>query len=195
MCQKCQKMCKAQKVSKLPKTALSGLSQEFWKKWVSECSVSARVFIQGPDRRRSLVQPSPAFSSWLQPGQGPGALPSCPKAQEKCLGSRELPREVTRPRSPSQCPGMCSGQDQEKLLFQPIGTVPRTEKHMFSDLRKTLSWAFILFILTFKKLKSYFFLFLLMFKGSQRYWNCTSCQPCLFTNCISCQPYWFYNFI
>ena len=137
------------------------------KECVSECSVSARVSIQGPDRPRSLVQPSPGFSSWIQPGQGPGALPSCPKAQGECLASRELPREVTRPRSPSQCPGMSSGQAQEKLLFQPIGNVPRTEKHMFSEartLQKTLSWAFYLIYLTFKKLKFYFSCFHLCLK-------------------------------
>ena len=157
-----KKMCKAQKVPKSPKTALSGLSQEFWKECVPECSVSARVSIQGPDRPRSLVQPSLAFSSWLQPGQGPGALPSCPKAQGECLASRELPREVTRPRSPSQCLGMSSGQAQEKLLFQPMRTVPRTEKHMFSELRKTLSWAFYFIYLTFKKLKFYFSYFIHM---------------------------------
>ena len=164
MCQNCQKMCKAQKVPKSPKTALSGLSQEFWRECVSECSVSARVSIQGPDRPRSLVQPSPGFSSWIQPGQGPGALPSCPKAQGECLASRELPREVTRPRSPSQCPGMCSGQAQEKLLFQPLEIVPRTEKHMVFDFRKTLSWAFYLIYLTFKKLKFYFSCFHLCLK-------------------------------
>ena len=75
MCQNCQKMCKAQKVSKLPKTALSGLSQEFWKECVLECSVSARVFTQGPDRPRSLVQPSPADSSQVR------AQEPCPAAQ------------------------------------------------------------------------------------------------------------------
>ena len=126
--------------------------------------MSARVLIQGPDRPRSLVQPSPGFSSWIQPGQGPGALPSCPKAQGECLASRVLPREVTSPRSPSQCPGMSSGPAQEKLLFQPIGNVPRTEKHMFSGLRKTLSWAFYFIYLTFKKLKFYFSCFHLCLK-------------------------------
>ena len=159
-CAKTAKNVQSSKSPKSPKTALSGLSQEC----VSECSVSARVSIQGSDRPRSLVQPSPAFSSWIQPGQGPGALPSCPKAQGECLASRELPREVTRPRSPSQYPGMSSGQAQEKLLFQPIGSVPRTEKHMFSGLRKTLSWAFYFIYLTFKKLKFYFSCFYLCSK-------------------------------
>ena len=94
MCQNCQKMCKAQKVQKSPKTALSGLANKVPERsvlWVPECQ----------SRPRSLVQPSPAFSSWFQPGQGPGALPSCPEVQGECLAFRELPREVTRPRSPS----------------------------------------------------------------------------------------------
>ena len=75
--------------------------------------------VPGPDRRRSLVQPSPAFSSWFQPGQGPGALPNCSEVQGECPVSRELPREVARPRSPSQCPGMCPGEAQAMCYSSP----------------------------------------------------------------------------
>ena len=63
MCQNCQKGAKLKKSQNHQKQPLSGLSQVFGKECVSECSVSARVSTQGPDRPRSLVQPSPAFSS------------------------------------------------------------------------------------------------------------------------------------
>ena len=123
-CQNC-KMCHfAQNVPKLSKNVQSSKSpkitknstfrvsqQSSWKECVRvlwECqSVNP-----GPDRPRILVQPSPAFSSWFQPGQGLGALPSCPEVQGECLAFREFSREVTRPRSPSQCPGMCPGEAQ-----------------------------------------------------------------------------------
>ena len=88
MCQNCQKMCKAQKVPKSPKTALSGLSQELWCQsvlWVPECQPKAQT---GPGALSSLPQPQPADSSQV-------------RVQGKCLASRELPREVTRLRSPS----------------------------------------------------------------------------------------------
>ena len=170
-CQNC-KMCQYdQNVPKLPKNVQSPKSLKTIKNSTFRVKpgileeVCVRVFCECQSvhpRPRQAQEPCPAFPSWLQPGQGPGALPSCPQVQGKCLASRELPREVTRPRSPSQCPGMCSGQAQEKLLFQPLEIVPRTEKHMVFDSRKTLSWAFILFILTFKKLKFYFS----CFKGS-----------------------------
>ena len=106
MCQNCQKMCKAQKVSKSPKTAFSGLSQEFWMECVSECSVSARVTIQGPDRPRSLVQPSqltPARSgprSLAQLPKGPGKVPSVQGASQRSYKAQEsfsVPRDVFRP--------------------------------------------------------------------------------------------------
>ena len=96
---KCVKKCAKLKMFK---TALSGVSQQ---RSVPECSVCVRVLYKpvqacsGPEALPSHVQPSPAFSSWLQPGQGPGALPSCPEAQGECLSFRELPREVTEPRS------------------------------------------------------------------------------------------------
>ena len=88
----------------------------------------------------ALPQASPAESSQVR-AQEP--LPSCPKAQGECLVSRELSREVTRPRSPSQCPGMSSGQAQEKLLFQPIVPIcPGLKNTCFlrpGKFRKTLS--------------------------------------------------------
>ena len=131
MCQNCQKMCKAQKVTKSPKTALPGLSQEFWQECVSECSVSARVSTQGPDRPSSLVQPSPSLlqltparsgpRSLAQLPKGPGRVPSIQGASQRSYKAQEsfsVPRDVSRP-----SPG--------KMLLQPIGTVPRTEKHMF----------------------------------------------------------------
>ena len=137
-----------QNVPKLPKNVQSSKSFKITKNSTSRIKpgilkgVCARVFCECQSvhpRPRQAQEPCPAFptfSSWLQLGQGPGALSSCPKAQGECLASRELPREVTRPRNPSQCPGMSSGQAQEKLLFQPLEIVPRTEKHMFSEARK-----------------------------------------------------------
>ena len=119
MCQNCQKMCKAQKVQKPSKNSTFRVSQQ--SSWRSVCqSVLCVPECQSrPVWPRSLVQPSPAFSSWFQPGQGLGALPSCPEVQGECLAFRQLPREVTRPRSPSQCPGMCPGEAQEKCYFSP----------------------------------------------------------------------------
>ena len=78
MCQNCQKMCKAQKVQKSPKTALSGLANKVPERSVSECFVSARVSIQaqaGPGALSSLPQPSPADSSQVR------AQEPCPAAQ------------------------------------------------------------------------------------------------------------------
>ena len=126
MCKNCQKKCAKPKMTK---TALSGVSQQSSSQgvcesvlWVPECFTSKSRPGQaqtGPVRPRSLVQPSPAFSSWFQPGQGPGVLHSCPEVQGECLAFRELPREVTRPRSPSQCPGMCPDEAQAMWSFSP----------------------------------------------------------------------------
>ena len=132
---KCAKTAKNVQSSKNPKTTKNSTFRV--KPEILE-GVCVRVFCECQSvhpRPRQAQEPCPAFPSLLQLTPARSG-PSCPKAQGKCLASRELPREVTRPRSPSQCPGMCSGQAQEKLLFQPIGTVPRTEKHMFSDARK-----------------------------------------------------------
>ena len=191
---KLPKNVQSSKSPKITKTALSGLANKVPAKECVGMFSECQSVYSGPDRPRSLVQSSPAFCSWFQPGQGPGALPSCPEVQGECPASRKLPREVTRPRSPSQCPGMCPEAAHGQDLLQPLGTVPRTESHIFSNTEKTLSWAFYFIYLTFKKLKSCFSCFYPYVIGSQPYWISTSCQPCLFTNCISCQPYWFYNF-
>ena len=104
--------------------------------------VCVRVFCECQSvhpRPRQAQEPCPAFPSLLQltpTRSGPRSLTQLPKGPGKVPSIQGASREVTRPRSPSQCPGMCSGQAQEKLLFQPIGTMPRTEKHMFSDARK-----------------------------------------------------------
>ena len=155
---KLSKMCKAQKVQKSPKTALSGLANKVPERSVSECSVCARVSIQaqtGPGALSSLPQPSPADSSQVR------AQEPCPAAQRfresasiqgasqrsyKAQESSSVPRDVSR-WSPGQ------------MLLQPLGTVPRTENHMFFNIEKTLSWAFYFICLTFKKLVL-FFLFL-----------------------------------
>ena len=116
MCQNCQKMYKAQKIPKSPKTALLGLANKVPERSVSECSVCARVSIQaqtGPGALSTLLQLIPARSgprSLAQLPRGPGRVPSM---------SRELPREVTRPRSLSQCPGMCPGEAQAKCYSSP----------------------------------------------------------------------------
>ena len=78
--------------SKCSKQHFQGLAN----KGVCQCVVPAS---SGLFRPRGLAQPCPAFPSLLQPGQGPGALLSCPEAQGECLSFRELPREVTGPRS------------------------------------------------------------------------------------------------
>ena len=171
--------------SKWPKQHFQGLAN---KVHVKEC---ARVFCvcqsvlpasPGLFRPRGLVQPSPAFSSWFQPGQGPGALPCCPEAQGECLSFRELPREVTGPRSLDSA--------QECAQVKPRPCAPPAHRNCAQDWKpcvfRQLNILFLLF-----DLKSCFYIYV---TGSQPYWIPTSCQPCLFTNCISCQPYWFYNF-
>ena len=93
---RCAKKCAKLKMFK---TALSGVSQQ---RSVPVCCASQFRPVQAKrpcPSLSSLPQPSPAFSSWLQSGQGLGALPSCPEAQGECLSFRELPREVTGPKS------------------------------------------------------------------------------------------------
>ena len=110
---------------KMFKTALSGVSQQSSCQGVCQSvlcvsegwSGLARMSTtcSGPEDLPSLVQPSPAFSSRLQPGQGLGALPSCPEAQGECLSFRELPREVTGPRSLNSAQG-CA-QEEHMAIF------------------------------------------------------------------------------
>ena len=107
---KTAKKVQSSKNAKITKNSTFRVSQQkFLKEWVPECS----------SRPRQAQKSSPAFPSWFQPGQGPGALPSCPEVQRECLAFRELPREVARPRSPSQCPGMCPGEAQANCYFSP----------------------------------------------------------------------------
>ena len=130
-CQNCQtvktakcvkKMCKAQNVQK---QHFPGVSQQSSCPGLCQSVVPASP---GLFRSRGLIQPSPAFSSWLQPGQGLGALPSCPEAQGECLSFRELPREVTGPRS----------LDSAHIHLQPIATVPRLKNYIFTVSENTL---------------------------------------------------------
>ena len=188
---KLSKMCKAQKVQKSPKTALSGLANRVPERsvlWVPECQSRPRQAQEPCPTFPSLLQLIPARSgprSLAQLPRGSGRVPSIQGASQRSYKAQEsfsVPRDV-----PRWNPG--------KMLLQPLGTVPRTENHMFFNTEKTLSWTFYFIYLTFKKLKSYFSCFYPYVIGSQPYWISTSCQPCLFTNCISCQPYWFYNFI
>ena len=101
--------------SKCSKQHFQGLAH---KVPVKEC---VRVLYQpdqvcsGPEALPSLVQPCPAFSSRLQPGQGLGALPTCPEAQGECLSFRELSREVTGPRSLDSIQG-CA-QEEHMAIF------------------------------------------------------------------------------
>ena len=95
LCPKCAKKCA---MLNLVKTTLSAGSQGKFQ--TKEC-VSGYQSVPGwqsvtttfsrPDRAQepcpafpSLFQPFPASSRWIQPGQGPGDLPSCPEVQEKC---------------------------------------------------------------------------------------------------------------
>ena len=95
-----------QNVPKLPKNVQSSKSFKITKNSILRVKpgilegICLRVFCECQSdhpRPRQAQEPCRAFPSWLQPGQGPVALPSCPKAQGKCLASRELPREVTNP--------------------------------------------------------------------------------------------------
>ena len=107
--------------------------------------VCVRVFCECQSvnpRPRQAQEPCPAFPRLLQlnPARsGPRSLAQLPKGPGRVPSVQGGSQRRYKARSPSQCPGMSSGQAQEKLLFQPIVTVPRTEKHMFSGLRKTLS--------------------------------------------------------
>ena len=156
--------------------------------WVPECQ----------SRPRQAQEPCPVFLSLLQliPARlmprslaqlprGSGRVPSIQGASQKSYKAQEsfsVPRDV-----PRWSPG--------HVLLQPLGTMPRTENHMFFNIETTLSWAFYFIYLTFKELKSCFSCFYSYVTGGQPYWTSASCQPCLFTDCISCQPYWFYKFI
>ena len=119
---------------------------------MSECSVCARVFCQlaqawsGPEALPSLLQPSPAEPSQVR-AQEPCPAAQRPRESAYCSGSfpKKLqgPGVLTVPRNvPRWSPG--------HVLLQPIGTVPRTENHVFLHLGKTLSWTFYFFFLTFK---------------------------------------------
>ena len=94
---KCVKKCAKLKMFK---TALSGVSQQSSCQGMCQCSVCVRV----------LYQPVQACS-------GPEALPlpSCPEAQGECLSFRELPREVTGPRSLDSAQG-CA-QEEHMAIF------------------------------------------------------------------------------
>ena len=87
---KCVKKCAKLKMFR---TALTGVSQQ---RSVSECCASQFRPVQ-PQRPcpalSSLPQPSPADSSQASTKE------PCPEAQGECLSFRELPREVTGPRS------------------------------------------------------------------------------------------------
>ena len=111
----------------------------------------------GPEALPSLVQPSPAFSSWLQSDQGLGALPSCPEAQGDCPSFRNLPREVQGPGAltvPRDVP-------RKSTWPYPIPAhrnCAQAEKQCLKTPGKILSWTFYFFYLTFKS-KSLVFTF------------------------------------
>ena len=122
-----------QNVPKLPKIVQSLKSPKITKNSILRVkpgileTVCARVTIQGPDRPRSLAQPSqliPARSgprSLAQLPKGPGKVPSVQGASQRSYKAQEsfsVPRDVFR-----SSPG--------KLLFQPLETVPRTESTWF----------------------------------------------------------------
>ena len=105
MCKNCQKMCKAQKIPKSPKTALSGLANKVPERSVLECSVCARVSIQaqtGPGALSSLLQLIPARSgprSLAQLPRGSGRVPSVQGASQRSYKAQEsfsVPRDVPR---------------------------------------------------------------------------------------------------
>ena len=128
---------------KLPKNVQSSKSHKITKDSTFKVKpgilegVCVRVFCECQSvnlRPRQAQEPCPAFPSLLQltPARsgprslaqlpkGPGKVPSIQGASPRSHKAQEsfsVPRDVFRP-----SPG--------KMLFQPIGTVPRTEKHMF----------------------------------------------------------------
>ena len=135
-CAKTAKKCAKLKKSKNhQKTALSGLANK-----VPE-GVCVRVFcvyqsvnpgLSGPgalSNLPSLLQLIPARSgprSLAQLPRGSGRVPSIQAASQRSYKAQEsfsVPRDV-----PRWSPG--------KMLLQPLGTVPRTEKHMFFNTEK-----------------------------------------------------------
>ena len=139
-----------QNVPKLPKNVQSSKSPKITKNSTFRVKpgilegVCARVFCECQSvnpRPRQAQEPCPAFPSLLQltPARsgprslaqlpkGPGRVPSIQGASQRSYKAQEsssVPRDVFRP-----SPG--------KMLLQPIGTVPRTEKHMFFWHWKTL---------------------------------------------------------
>ena len=163
-----------QNVPKLPKNVQSSKSPKITKNSTFRVKpgilkgVCDRVFCECQSvhpRPRQAQEPCSAFPSLLQLTsarsgprslaqlpKGPGRVPSVQGASQRSYKAQEsfsVPRDEFR-----SSPG--------KTATPAIGTVPRTEKHMFSGLRKTLSWAFYFIYLTFEKLKSYFSYFIHM---------------------------------
>ena len=148
---------------KLPKNVQSSKSPKITKNSTFRVKpgilkgVCVRVFCECQSvhlRPRQAQEPCPAFHRLLQLNparsgprslaqlpKGPGRVPSVQGASQRSYKAQEsfsVPRDEFR-----SSPG-------KKLLFQPIGNVPRTEKHMFSEARtfqknSKLSFLFNLF--------------------------------------------------
>ena len=129
--------------------------------WVPECSPKAQT---GPGALSSLLQLNPARSgprSLAQLPKGPGKVPSFPEklqgpgvllSAQGCVQAK--PRKNCYSSTVPMCPGLKS-----TCFLRP------------GNFKKTLSWAFILFILTFKKLKFYFSCFYLCSKEVRHMWT------------------------
>ena len=130
-------MCKAQKVLKSPKTALLGLASK-----VPEI-VCVRVFCEWQSvnpRPKQAQEPCPAFPSLLQltPARsGPRSLAQLPKGSGKVSSIQGASqRSYKAPGVLLSAQGCVPGEAQENVLLQPLGTVPRTENHMFFSVGK-----------------------------------------------------------
>ena len=192
---KCVKKCAKLKMTN---TAFSGVSQQSYCQGVCQSVLCVPEGFASQPRPIQAQRPCLAFPSLPQHSPADScqfrAQEPCPAAQrsrESAYHSGSFPEKLQGPRVltvPRDVPRWSPGH----VLLQPIGTVPRTENHVFLHLGKTLKLN--IYFIYFNKTLTFLTCFYIYVTGSQPYWISTSCQPCLFTNCISCQPYWFYNF-